>query len=420
MVHEIELGTPNVVTALSRLITSLYKKSDNKTVVILIDEYDSPYTESFTVNEELANQVLGLLRSFFKTLKTEVAKIRFCFTTGITRLSLSDFFSGANSAVDLTMDPEYSGIVGFTRDELTQYFGGFIEKVAAGRESSKQNILKEMSIWHYGFRFTAKNESLFSPISVIGYLRSGGDVHCYSDTGGASRFLIQRLKTFKQEALRLFLGSSVSEESDECDEEQKITAKREELTGKINYDDSTEPEALKTLLFHSGYLSVGDYNNETQSFTLKFSNLELRRDYAKRFYHSCTGDSPTKMERRINSLVKDLDLSRWESFISKLDSFHSSIPYYLNVNQRKGLEAWFQFTMYLASQFSTYKNVGNPLMADATNKGRADITLHMNNKMYIFEPKMMANPENAVYECKVNFVYIGRSLSLGAISPDSN
>ncbi|CAH0395157.1 unnamed protein product [Bemisia tabaci] len=401
--HNINLNTRIVGTAIGRLIEKLNAKY-NETVVILIDEYDTPYTASYARDKELAARILGTLQSFFSSLKGAVEKIRFCYTTGITRLPLSDFFSGANAAVDLTMDPEYSDIVGFTEKEVTQYFGGFIEEVAIGRKSSTESVLNEMAKWLYGFRFTSKNGSLYNPISAIGYLRSGGDVHCFSSSGGASQFLVERLKTFKREAVELFVSSPVVEESGGFDEEQKITATFAELTGKINYDYSTDPAALKVLLFHGGYLSISSYNNMTDCFTLRFSNLELRHDYARRLYFSLKGQGPASMRYRIKSLARDLNASRWESFISKLNSSHSGIPFHLNANPTKGLKAWLQFTMYLVSHFSNYKNMAEPSMEDVKNKGRADITLFLNNKLYIFEPVMMGNPVNPVYECKVKYL----------------
>nr|XP_018915630.1 PREDICTED: uncharacterized protein LOC109043054 [Bemisia tabaci] len=189
--HGINLDiAESVGTVLRQLIEQLGQKYGRR-VVILIDEYESPYKDIYVSNKGEASQVLGTLQDFYRILKGLYKSIRFCFTTGITSLTLSDcFLSGANNIRDITMNPDYAGIVGFNETELTQYFGRFIEHVANRKGNTSIEILSEMRRWYGGFRFTVKNEPLYSPTSVIEYLRSdGASIKSHSGTDRSSQFL---------------------------------------------------------------------------------------------------------------------------------------------------------------------------------------------------------------------------------------
>ncbi|CAH0395291.1 unnamed protein product [Bemisia tabaci] len=250
-VHDIHLDTDVVTIAIRRLILRL-KRKYNKKVVVLIDEYDAPYTHVYSVNKSESSLVLANLQEFFSVLKGRVDDIRFSFTTGLSCLAWADFFSGAYAARDISMNPSYAGIVGFNDTELTQYFERFIENVADRKGNTTKEILTEMRKWCDGFRFTRKNEPLYSPISVIGYLRSDGvSINSYSDTGGSSKFLDQKLRQFPYEAIEILLNydtkdnadqsnDKIEDYSDELEENPEICATEDELSGRNNFEDTSD------------------------------------------------------------------------------------------------------------------------------------------------------------------------------------
>lgn len=398
MSHNIHLISRTVPGSIGELIEQLNAKYNSK-VTILIDEYDSPYIKSYArgdMNE--TEKILGVLQSFFSTLKGNYKSIHFCFVTGITRLALSDFLSGF--VTDLTMDEDFAGIVGFTEIELHKYFGNQIKKVATEMKREEESIFQDMQKWHDGFQFSTKCETLYSPCSVIGYLKTKAvSTTSWSDTGGPSQFLVQKLEEFPKEALKLILEHQTKRRTADgrVQTSKLLTAHKRELTGKINYEVN-DFRSLVALLFHSGYLSIESHNPKTDVFTLRFSNLELEKDYSRR-----VADIIIKVssECKEASIVSDLEAFRWESFIERLDAFNHGIPYQITTNQTEGLEAWFQFILRTILDRA---NVHNELeMEDSTSKGRADIVYSNQNTLFIFEPKMSHNDEHPVYECKEKY-----------------
>lgn len=55
---------------------------------------------------------------------------RFSFITGITRFSHTGIFSGLNNLTDITLDPRFSTLVGYTEAELRRYFGDHLQSAA--------------------------------------------------------------------------------------------------------------------------------------------------------------------------------------------------------------------------------------------------------------------------------------------------
>ncbi len=70
------------------------------------------------VYAKLYEQYLVLLHSFYSTLKSCDAYIRFAFLTGITRFGKLSVFSGLNNLKDISMAEEFAAICGFTDDEV--------------------------------------------------------------------------------------------------------------------------------------------------------------------------------------------------------------------------------------------------------------------------------------------------------------
>ncbi|CAH0395367.1 unnamed protein product [Bemisia tabaci] len=395
--HEIHLGVPRIATAFRRLVDSLHKKFNN-TVVILVDEYDAPYRRSYANNKELAGEILEALRTFFSVLKKRVAKIRYSFITGITRIALSDFFSGANAVRDITMDPEYANIMGFTKNELELYFGGFVKKLATSKGKNTEEIMGIMKKWHDGFRFTIREESLYSPVSVLAFLRTGSEVRAWSKSGGPTQCLVHKLNEFPVQTMEMVL----KDESNETD--SALIATEGDLSGKYVYSEDNIA-SLISLLFHNGYLSISKYDSRMNIFTLKFTNLELKEDFSLRVYMGITGMAERSMVNQMDSAVQDLNDRKWISFIEHLNATYSRIPFEHLSYQKPRLEAWFQFVMYIMLELKNDRCQSKLLvMEDTTNKGRADIVYSVGKEVIIFQPKMDNNPENPVYECKEKYI----------------
>jgi hypothetical protein len=90
-------------------------------VVVLIDEYDSPVSDNIN-NAKLALENRDVLKTFYSGFKDADDYIRFVFVTGVTRYAFMGLSAGLNHLEDISLDPDFGGICGFTLDEFDDLF----------------------------------------------------------------------------------------------------------------------------------------------------------------------------------------------------------------------------------------------------------------------------------------------------------
>ena len=62
------------------------------------------------------------MRGLYAVVKDCDAHIRFSFITGVSKFSKVSLFSGLNNLTDITLDPCYSAICGYTEADLDTVF----------------------------------------------------------------------------------------------------------------------------------------------------------------------------------------------------------------------------------------------------------------------------------------------------------
>ena len=103
-----------------RLIAKLHKSAGQR-VVVLVDEYDKPILDALG-KPEVARANRDFLRGFYGVVKDCDADVEFTFLTGVSKFSKVSLFSGLNNLVDITLEPEYSAICGYTDNDLDTVF----------------------------------------------------------------------------------------------------------------------------------------------------------------------------------------------------------------------------------------------------------------------------------------------------------
>ena len=98
------------------LIKRAYRQT-GKQVAVIIDEYDAPLLDVIH-DEVLLSDVRQVMQEFYQPLKANERYIKFCFLTGITRLSQLNIFSTLNNLTNVTLLPQFSALCGITDDEL--------------------------------------------------------------------------------------------------------------------------------------------------------------------------------------------------------------------------------------------------------------------------------------------------------------
>ena len=152
----------------NNLIINLYSKHEQK-VVILLDEYDAPYTE-FVNDTDMANAVRAELRDCYSQIKANDRYLRFVFITGISKFARFGVFSKLNNTTDLSLMPEYAGMCGYTEEEIIKYFPDYLEDTAIELDISTEELLERMRYYYNGFCFDRElSVRLYNPFSTLAF-----------------------------------------------------------------------------------------------------------------------------------------------------------------------------------------------------------------------------------------------------------
>ena len=155
---EVEAGlNPRYETAPERfgyLIRTLHRQTGER-VVVLVDEYDKPILDALE-DREVARANRDFLRGLYGVIKDSDAHVRFAFLTGISKFSKVNLFSQLNNLTDITLDPRYSSICGYTEHDLDTVFGP--ELAGLDREQVRE--------WYNGYSWLGA-EQVYNPYDVL-------------------------------------------------------------------------------------------------------------------------------------------------------------------------------------------------------------------------------------------------------------
>ena len=117
-------------------------------MVILIDEYDKPILDNLD-QIEVAKASRELLRGLYSVIKDSDWYIKFVFLTGVSKFSKASIFSGLNNLEDISLNPNYGTICGYTQNDIERDFKELLEGVD----------LNELKKWYNGYNFLSDRVS---------------------------------------------------------------------------------------------------------------------------------------------------------------------------------------------------------------------------------------------------------------------
>ena len=124
-----------------RLFAPLIK--NKRHIVILIDEYDTQLTSNIN-NVELYEKYQNILREIYGVFKS--APLRFLGITGVTRIKDVALFSNGSDIIDISNHTEYSQMIGFTRDEIREYYIDYLKMAACCENGVSENEVTDSQI----------------------------------------------------------------------------------------------------------------------------------------------------------------------------------------------------------------------------------------------------------------------------------
>ena len=132
----------------SHLLETLHERSGQR-VAVLVDEYDKPILDALGT-PELARANRDALRGLYSAIKFSDAHVKFTLLTGVSKFSKVGIFSGLNNLIDITLDPRYSAICGYTERDLDSVFAP--ELPGLDRD--------EIRRWYNGYGWRGEGEGL--------------------------------------------------------------------------------------------------------------------------------------------------------------------------------------------------------------------------------------------------------------------
>ena len=240
-----------------QVIDKAYEKTGRQ-VVILVDEYDKPMLQAIG-NKALQDAYRSKLKAFYSVLKTQDAKIRFAFLTGVTKFGKVSVFSDMNNLIDLSFDEDYTSLCGITEEELHEYFADSIELLANKNKMNVKQTYERLKEYYDGYHFEYDTPGIYNPFSILSTLKKGRYSDYWFETGTPSFLVYQLQKT----------GYRLDEMT-----EENLPADT------LNSIDIMDENPLP-LLYQSGYLTIKDYDNEFKTYRLGFPNKEVREGFVK-------------------------------------------------------------------------------------------------------------------------------------------
>jgi hypothetical protein len=353
--NERSLGISGVERTLAGRFAALIAAAHAQTgerVVVLVDEYDKPILDNLT-RPDAAREMRDGLRNVYSVIKGADAHIRFAMLTGVSKFSKVSLFSGLNNLNDITLDPAYSAICGYTETDLDAVF-------APELEGLDRDALRH---WYNGYNWTG--EAVYNPFDVLLLFEKRKFRSWWFETG-TPRFLIDVLT--ERETWLPRLGALVADEA---------------LLSAFDVGHiSTE-----ALLFQTGYLTIAGEEQLGGSllYRLRWPNHEVYQGLNNALLDAWTPDSQANLRHR-RSLYEALSRNDFDALRVLVTALFDAIPRQWTVkNPIAHYEGWYASVFY-----AHLAALGLDMTPeDSSNAGRLDLAVRLNDQRYLFEFKVV-------------------------------
>ena len=344
----LEPGPVDAAARFQELIEALHERTGQRTVV-LVDEYDKPILDALG-DRELARANRDFLRGFYAMIKDCDEQLRFVFLTGVSRFSQAGIFSGLNNLIDITLEPEYSAICGYTDAELDMVFAPELEGLDRDEVQRRYN----------GYNWRGADR-VYNPFDILLLFRTR-EFEAYWFETGTPTFLVDLLSR-RRAAAPALEGMVVSHS----------------LLPAIDVDRIP----VEALLFQTGYLTIVDEERDADArlYRLDYPNQEVKRSLNALLLETMAPDVAVAAEsQKLRRLMRANDFAGVENLFR---AFLASVPneWYANTGMAGA--------HYASVFYSHFAAAGMDVRAEeSTARGRSDLAVLYNGSVYLFEFKV--------------------------------
>lgn len=276
----LEATAPNMM--LTRLFVTFRRNrkrvGDLAQIYLFIDEYDHFANELVAFHFSEFKRIVGrngFVRKFYERIKTATGEglIDRIFITGVSPLTLDSLTSGFNIGTNITLDPNFHDLLGFTPDEMEEILRGIhIEPPLLGP------IIEDLTDWYDGYLFHPDiPRRIYNPDMVLyfanQYFKLGRYPERMLDTNIASDYtkVRQLFRIDNQEEHHLVILEDVTAQG-------SVTGL---LTEQFSLVKGFSQDDLVSLLFYMGLLTIKE--RQFDDWTFVIPNLVIEQLYFEYF-----------------------------------------------------------------------------------------------------------------------------------------
>ena len=353
---------------LTELITTAYEIS-GKQVVVLIDEYDAPMLD-VAHDKETLDVLRNVMRNFFSPLKMCEPMLRFVFLTGITKFSQVSIFSELNNIKNISLDDEYAGVCGITKEELLTQMSEDIDMLAEAQGMTREETIAKLKENYDGYHFSPASPDVFNPYSLLNCF-DDKNFGAYWFSSGTPTYLINMLRKFK--VLPAKIGRSLARSS--------------------AFDAPTENlKTITPLLYQSGYITIKGYDKMSQLFTLDLPNKEIKvglfESLLPYYLEGMYAEEGDVAIAQMSVLIRQGDM---DGALRLLQEFLGTVPYCNNTNY----EGHYQQVLFIIFTLLTHFVVDVEVH---TPHGRVDVVMETEDTLYLIELKLNKSAQAAMQQ----------------------
>ncbi|MGE5344167.1 MAG: AAA family ATPase, partial [Candidatus Omnitrophota bacterium] len=351
-------------TASDVMISFLRNCSGKKEkIYVIIDEYDNfantVLAEAGETEFQRITHGAGFLRAFFNALKggttEENSPISRLFMTGVSPITLDDVTSGFNIATNLSLDPDLSEMLGFTRSEVETIIE-YYRQTGKIRHSTSE-LMEIMSRWYNHYRFSMDSDTeVFNPVQVLYFIRN------YLIRAKIPADMIDRNARIDYKKLRHLIiidKKGTPTTNGNFSKLQKILETGQAITDiqtGFPVDQVTKPENFHSLLFYFGLLTIRGETLTQQTI------LSIPNEFVKHLFYDFIKD--TYEETRLFSVDKETYANllegfavfgKWEPFIAYIAGrMEESLGVRDLIDREKALQVFWNVYLGLNSLYLIY------------------------------------------------------------------
>ena len=371
---------------LRELILAAATKNNQK-AVILIDEYDKPYTD-FVNDHTMAEKVREILRNYYIQIKACDEYIRFTFITGISKFAKFGVFSTLNTPLDISMMPKYTEMCGYTEEEIIRYFPDYLDETANYMQIPTEELIDQMRDYYNGFTFDSEAKvRLYNPFSTLLFFKEKYFLNFWIHSGN-SKMIADYMKN-RNLTVEEFRHFPVSRD----------------FIKNPNDMDVSPPEGF---LYQSGYLTLRPgYSDE---LSLDYPNTEVLNAMSELVTQNMFENGDKSYSHCRTDLLKGLMTKDKDKVIGAFNRLLASIPYDDFTSAAKqsisnhDYEMQPQEWLYRSSMLAFMHGCGVVVAAEMhTNKGRPDLVVSHKGNLWVIEIKVAYNGVSAAQKAQDAF-----------------